>query len=92
LDEAKPQEGFMSFSSARNPTQFFSVVGAPYVPESHAESRRHLDVRDMRTQVQQREMGVAGLWLVLYAAIIGASLFGTGGAVKVLEVAQVAAH
>jgi hypothetical protein len=77
----------MSLSSGKDPTQFFSVVGAPYVPESHAGDTDH-PLRE-RSEVRQPETGVAGLWLVLYAVIIGVSYFSNGGAAKLIETAAV---
>jgi hypothetical protein len=39
----------MSPSIARNPTQFFAVVGAAYIPEHHFDShRRYLTADDNR--------------------------------------------
>jgi hypothetical protein len=66
----------MSLSNDKDPTAFFSVVGAAYVPEQRDDSPGHLS--EQHPDVRQPETGVAGLWLVFYAVIIGASLFSHG--------------
>jgi hypothetical protein len=68
-----------------NRTEFFTVVGAPYVQEHHADDRSHYREYADRNPP---ETGVAGLWLVFYAVIIGASLFSHGGASKAFHVAS----
>ena len=75
----------MSLSIDKDPT-FFSVVGAPYVPEQRDECQGHLS--DLRPDVQQPETGVAGLWLVFYAVIAGAALLSHGGASKLSHIAS----
>ena len=72
----------------KDPTEFFSVVGAPYVRESRAEpARRHHHHHHGGPDARQPEAGVAGLWLVFYVAIFGASLFANSGAARLVEVA-----
>ena len=68
-----------------NRAELFSVVGAPYVEEHHADGRSHY-----RGYIDRNppETGVAGLWLVFYAVIIGVSLFSHGGANKAFHVAS----
>jgi hypothetical protein len=74
----------------KDPTRFFTVVGAPYVPERHVdESPRHRRFRGY-SEGQPPETGVAALWLVFYAVIFGFSLFASGGAARLIEVANVA--
>ena len=68
-----------------NRTEFFTVVGAPYVQEHHADSHGHYRESTDRAPP---ETGVAGLWLVFYAVIIGASLLNHGTASKAVHVAS----
>jgi hypothetical protein len=76
----------MTFRRDKDPTEFFSVVGAAYVPERHHDSG-HLP--GPRSGVQQPETGVAGLWLLFYAVVIGGSLLGHGVA-KLSHIASLA--
>jgi hypothetical protein len=78
-------EGFMSLDRKGDSTRLFTVVGAPYVAEQHADARHHLSPRS--DDVQQPETGVAALWLLLYGCIIALSLLGSGGAFKLMELA-----
>jgi hypothetical protein len=66
----------MSYSTGKDPTAFFSVVGSAYVPEQRDDCQGHLS--DLHPDVQQSETGVAGLWLIFYALIAGAALFSHG--------------
>lgn len=74
----------MSPQLNRDPTEFFSVVGAPPVREHHAETskptRKHSDS-------QPPGAGIAASWLVFYVVIVAVSLFANGGAAKLVEVA-----
>jgi hypothetical protein len=65
-------------------SEMFTVVGAPYVQERHADGRNHYRAYADRSPP---ETGVAGLWLVFYAVIIGVSLF-SHGANKAFHVAS----
>jgi len=68
----------------RDPTEFFSVVGTPYVTEQHDDGRSHyVD----QTVSKESAAGVAGLWLVFYGAIIGLSVLANSGAAKWINVA-----
>jgi hypothetical protein len=74
----------MSVDSEKDPTKYFSVVGSAYVPERHDEShRRHME----DVKADERAGGVAGLWLVFYAVIIGLSVAANAGVVKWITVA-----
>jgi hypothetical protein len=57
-------------------TELFSVVGAAYVPEHHTDGAGH----DHANYSTRRETGVASLWLVFYAVIVGIAIFKHGGA------------
>jgi hypothetical protein len=75
----------MSLSNDKDPTAFFSVVGAAYVPEQRDGCPGHLP--EQRSDARQPETGVAGLWLVFYAVIVGASLL-SHGANKLSQIAS----
>jgi hypothetical protein len=72
----------MSIDSERDPTKYFSVVGVAYVPERHDEGLRRQSER-----AGERAGGVAGLWLVFYAVVIGMSVIANSGVVKWINVA-----
>ena len=67
----------MSRSQERDPTRFFSVVGAPYVAERHGEPV-HLYVADPPV----RKADIAISWVVLVTLIAAISIF--AGEVSVL--------
>ena len=77
----------MSPSSDDNPKShapLISVFGAAYVPERHGDKSQ-----TKLAETGEREAGVAGLWLVFYASLIGISLVtGIGGA-RLVELAGV---
>lgn len=75
----------MSRSLEKDPTRFFSVVGAAYVPERHADSfdhsaNHHRDAAPPRTR--PAEIGLAASWVVLASLITGILIF--AGEVSVL--------
>jgi hypothetical protein len=73
----------MSIESEKDPTKYFSVVGAAYVPE------RHDDVRTAdRTIASEPASGVAGLWLVFYVVVIGLSVIANSSVAKWVNVAN----
>jgi len=78
----------MSFTTANNPTQLFSVVGRAYVAERHADRSGRLAVR---SDLEAVETGVSGLWAAFFAAI-GVSLINNSQAAKALQVAVTALH
>ena len=67
----------------KDPTEFFSVVGAPYVRENRSEPAD----RHTCSDPEPRRAAVAALWLAFYAAIVGVPLFASSGAAKLVEVA-----
>jgi hypothetical protein len=77
----------MSGMIDKDPSAFFTVVGAPYVREHHVDDSGHYSENH---ETWLRETGGATLWLIFYAAIIGFSLVANGGATKLLEFASVA--
>ena len=63
----------MSYSTGKDPTAFFSVVGSAYVRGTARRlPRASFGPASRRAQ---SETGVAGLWLIFYAVIAGAALF-----------------
>jgi hypothetical protein len=74
----------MTHNTDRDPTEFFSVVGAPYVAEQHDDGRSHYIDRAVS---KESAAGVAGLWLVLYGTIIGFSVLANSSAAKWINVA-----
>jgi hypothetical protein len=74
----------MTHQFEKDPTEFFTVVGAPYVHESRAER----ETRDYQPPERPPEIGVAVLWLFLYVAIIGISVLAHSGADGLASLAQ----
>jgi hypothetical protein len=71
----------MSFSIEKNPTQFFAVVGAAYIPEHHLDARSHY--------VPSPDSHEGGLWTAIadFAAKLAGSKSvsrGTGKSVQCL--------
>ena len=77
----------MSRHFDKNHTEFFSVVGAPYLHEGHgpgcfAEERRTDDQRPRKL-----EIGIASVFAAFCAMSFGFSLFVTSGGARLVEVA-----
>ena len=71
----------------RDPTEFFSVVGAPYVRDSHA-GEHHLHGRRIDAPRPRKvEIGFATVCAGLGAVLLGISLFANAGAAKLVDVA-----
>ena len=80
----------MSFTTASNPTQFFSVVGAAYVPENHGDHAGPFAARSEVEPVEEQiKCGLTGLW-VSFFSVIGISLINHGQAVKAVHFASTA--
>ena len=75
----------MSINSERDPTKYFSVVGAAYVPERHDDNRRPDADQAMASAPAG---GVAVLWLVFYAVVIGFSIVANSTVAKWVNVAN----
>jgi hypothetical protein len=72
----------------QDPTEFFTVIGAPYIREHHRHellARRTDDERPRRF-----EIGVASVFAAFCAVALGVSLFASNGAAKLFEVAALA--
>jgi hypothetical protein len=69
----------MSLSHAKDPTRFFAVVGAAYVPEHHAETH---DRHGARPAAPPTEISLATSWAVLVTLIAAISIF--AGEISVL--------
>jgi hypothetical protein len=77
----KQQEAFMlHHHSYKDPTEFFSVVGAPYVRESHLEERPLHQLRIESQRPRRFEIGVATASALFCVLALGASLFADNGA------------
>ena len=61
----------------KDPTEFFSVVGAPYVRESHAGQFHLLERRTDDQRPRKLEIGVATVCAVLCVVMLGISLSAT---------------
>ena len=73
----------MSVESERDPTKYFSVVGAAYVPEHHDDSHREVE----QAMSGNHAGSLAALWLVFYAVVIGTSVVANYGVGKWINVA-----
>jgi hypothetical protein len=62
----------MSITLDKDPTRYFSVVGAPYVPERHAGSHNPFEAAPA-AQVSEIDLRVSTI--VLIALIAGISVF-----------------
>ena len=74
----------MSDYRDKDRTELFTVVGAPYVREHHADTTGHYH---KVSDEGPRGTGMAGLWLVFYGLIIGVAVLGKAGATSAIEVA-----
>jgi hypothetical protein len=74
----------MTHSTEKNSTEFFSVVGSPYITERHADIRSHYGERNSGDKTTG---GVAVLWLIFYAVIAIAGVAGWLGGEKTFEIA-----
>jgi hypothetical protein len=74
----------MSEHRDKDRTGLFTVVGAPYVAESHGDTRGHYH---KASDDGRNGTNVAGLWLTFYALIIGVAVLGRAGAGSAIEVA-----
>jgi hypothetical protein len=71
----------------QDPTEFFSVVGAPYLRESHGDDRYIHERRTDDQRPRRLEIGVASVFAGFCAVALGVSLFASDGAAKLVEVA-----
>lgn len=74
----------MPFSTARDKTELFTVVGAPCVAEQHNHGASHFPVdRENR----ERESGIAWLWVIFYVVIATVGLVSSGSVGKAIDYA-----
>lgn len=71
----------------QDPTEFFSVVGAPYLRESHGYDSYLNEHRTDDQRPRKLEIGVASVFAGFCAVALGVSLFASDGAAKLVEVA-----
>jgi hypothetical protein len=77
----------MSRQFHQDPTEFFSVVGGPYIREQHGQ---HHYVRERRTddhRPRTLEIGLAAAFAAFCGSALGVSLFANDGAAKLVQVA-----
>ena len=71
-----------------DPTEFFSVVGAPYVRERHAGEYQVHERRTDDARPRKLEIGFATVCAGFCAVMLGISLFAGSGAARLVEVAS----
>ena len=73
----------------KDPTEFFSVVGAPYVRERVRETQTdgHRFLEGPAPRRRQLNIGLVTLGAGLGAVLLGISLFATNGVARLSEVA-----
>ena len=71
----------------QDPTEFFSVVGAPYVREHHGHDYHGHERRTDDQRPRKFEIGVATVFTGFCAVALGVSLFASSGAARLVEVA-----
>ena len=74
----------MSHLLEQDRTGFFTVVGAPYVAEQHEDAHSHYH---RYSDEGTNGVGMATLWLALYAVIVGVTVLDNGGAGRAVEMA-----
>jgi hypothetical protein len=88
---AGPEEVAMHRQLERDPTEFFSVVGAPYVRERAREDRVEDDcVYSLPAFMPSRrrsKIGFAAVCAALGTVLLGMSLFASDSAARLAEVA-----
>ena len=62
----------MSITIEKDPTRYFSVVGAAYVPERHADSQNSFDAAPA-ARLSEIDLGVSTI--VLLALVAGIAVF-----------------
>jgi hypothetical protein len=73
--------------SHQDRTQFFSVVGAPYIPEQHGAGHYTRERRSDDQQPRKLEIGLASAFAGFCAVVLGVSLLANDGPAKLAEVA-----
>ena len=71
----------------QDPTEFFSVVGAPYPRERRGRERHVHERRTDDQRPRKLEIGVATMFAGFCAVALGVLLFASTGAAKLVEVA-----
>jgi hypothetical protein len=82
-----PEEVAMHRHFDRDPTEFFSVVGAPYVRERHAGELDLYQRGNGEARARTPETGFATACAGLGAVLLGISLFASSGAARLGHVA-----
>ena len=72
----------MSDRHEQDRTGLFTVIGSPYVSERHGDTRSHYH---RYSDEGAHGVGMAAVWLTLYAVIIGITVLGNGTAGRAIE-------
>jgi len=73
----------MSHLLEQDRTGSFTVIGSPFVSEQHDDTRSHYH---RYSDEGAHGVGMAAVWLALYAVIIGVTLLGKTGAGRLAEI------
>jgi hypothetical protein len=71
----------------QDPTEFFSVVGAPYLRERHGSGYQFYERRIDNQRPRGLEIGVATIFAGLCTLALGVSLCASSGAARLVQVA-----
>ena len=71
----------------QDPTEFFSVVGAPYPRERHSREYHGHERRTDDQRPRTLEIGIATVFTGFCAVALGVFLFASTGAARLVEVA-----
>ena len=77
----------MSDHRHQDRTELFTVVGAPYLPEQHADRPGHYHKSSDEDRRKGASASIAGLWLVFYGLVVGIAVLGKVGAGHAIDVA-----
>ncbi len=82
----------MTRQSHQRSTEFFSVVGTPYIGERHADGHyaHEHSIDDQRPP--RFELGMSSFCAAFCIVALGVALFADNGAAKLVEVAQYAVN
>ena len=83
----RQKEVVMTRQFNRDPTEFFSVVGAPYVRDTPGMSGSSMSAGTGDQRPRLFEIGVASLCAAFCAVSLGVSLFANNGAARLVQVA-----
>ena len=76
----------------QDPTEFFAVVGAPYIGERHADGHYAPEHSIDDRRLPRFELGISSFCAAFCIVALGVSLLANTGAAKLVEVAQYAVN